>query len=305
MKGDYFMKLTQLEYFQTLAKILHYTKAAQVLHISQPSLSYAIASLEKELGVELFAKNGRNITLSPYGETFLEYINQALDILDQGVKAINSIQVATTGEVSIGYIYSLSTSIVPKIVENFKKNEDNAGIKFTYTQNLQKGLLEDLKTGKIDLALCADIDSSVVSVPIIEQELFLVVANGHPLANKKAVTFKSIANLPFILLHEDSALRKKLNLEFKKINVIPNIVAEAQECSATLQYVAHNSGVTIVPQVPGLDYLPVTKIKIKTPGFSRKIYLSWVNTHHPMPPVRKVRNYILEIFMKKETIPPM
>jgi Transcriptional regulator len=299
------MKLMQLEYFQTLAKILHYTKAAQVLHISQPSLSYAIASLEKELGVELFAKNCRNITLSPYGKTFLKYVNQALDSLDQGVKTIHSIQEATTGEVSIGYIYSLSTSIVPKIVEGFKKNEDNIGIQFTYTQNLQKRLLEDLNTGKIDLALCADTDPSIVSIPIIEQELFLVVANGHPLANKEYVTFKNIANLPFILLHEDSALRKKLNCEFQKINVIPNIVAEAQECSATLQYVAQNSGVTIVPLVPGLDYLPVTKIKIKTPGFSRKIYLSWVNTPTPTPPVHKVRNYILEMFMKKENIPPM
>jgi DNA-binding transcriptional LysR family regulator len=299
------MKLMQLEYFQTLAKILHYTKAAQTLHISQPSLSYAIASLEKELGVTLFTKNCRSITLSPYGATFLEYVNQALDSLDQGVKTIHSIKGATIGEVSIGYIYSLSTSLVPKIVEGFKENKDNSGIKFNYTQNLQKGLVEDLNTGKIDLALCADTDSSIVSVPIIEQELFLVVANGHPLANKKSVTFKNISHLPFILLHEDSALRKKLNREFKKINVVPNIVAEAQECSATLQYVVHNSGVTIVPQVPGLDYLPVTKIKIKTPGFSRKIYLSWVNTHAPMPTVRKVRNYILGMFMKQENIPPM
>ncbi len=215
------MKLMQLEYFQTLARILHYTKAAQALHISQPSLSYAIAMLEKELGVELFETKGRKTILSSYGATFLEYVNQALDSLDTGVKTLRSIQGATTGEVSIGYIYSLSTSLIPKIVEGFRKSEDNMEIKFNYTQNLQKALVEDLQIVNIDLALCADTDSAIISVPIIEQELFLVVANNHPLAKKKSVTFKNIANLPFILLHKDSALRKKLEREFKKINITP------------------------------------------------------------------------------------
>lgn len=53
------MTLLQLRYFKTLSQTLHYTRAAELLHISQPSLSYAISELEKELGVKLFLKERR------------------------------------------------------------------------------------------------------------------------------------------------------------------------------------------------------------------------------------------------------
>ncbi|MCD2436641.1 LysR family transcriptional regulator, partial [Acidaminococcus sp. NSJ-142] len=56
------MTLLQLLYFDTLARVLHYTRAAQELHISQPSLSYAINELEKELDVQLFVREKRHIT---------------------------------------------------------------------------------------------------------------------------------------------------------------------------------------------------------------------------------------------------
>ena len=62
------MTLLQLQYFQVLARVLHYTRAAEELHISQPSLSYSISELEKELGVKLFEKENRKISLSDYGD---------------------------------------------------------------------------------------------------------------------------------------------------------------------------------------------------------------------------------------------
>ena len=62
------MNLFYLRYFVTLAHVQHYTKAAEQLCITQPSLSHAITQMEKELGLPLFEKNGRNITLTKYGK---------------------------------------------------------------------------------------------------------------------------------------------------------------------------------------------------------------------------------------------
>ena len=70
------MNLYHLRYFVTLAHLEHYTKAADVLAIPQPSLSHAISSLEEELGVKLFEKNGRNVSLTKYGKSFLEDVEQ-------------------------------------------------------------------------------------------------------------------------------------------------------------------------------------------------------------------------------------
>ena len=80
------MNLNQLYYFSRLAQIEHYTKAAEQLNLSQPSLSHAIRSLEKELGTRLFEKQGRGVTLTKYGKLFCGYVDEALETLEQGVK---------------------------------------------------------------------------------------------------------------------------------------------------------------------------------------------------------------------------
>ena len=85
------MNLRQLHYFRTLAKIEHYTQAAAQLSITQPSLSHAITELEKELGVFLFEKQGRNIRLTKYGKIFLTYVDSALCELEKGEKKIKKL----------------------------------------------------------------------------------------------------------------------------------------------------------------------------------------------------------------------
>ena len=89
------MNLYHLRYFSTLAHIEHYTKAADILAITQPSLSYAISTLEEELGVKLFEKNGRNVTLTKYGKVFLKDVEEVLNRLDSSV---NSLKLAGKGE---------------------------------------------------------------------------------------------------------------------------------------------------------------------------------------------------------------
>ena len=80
------MNLNQLQYFVTLAHIEHYTRAAEKLTITQPSLSHAISSLEQELGTRLFERQGRNVVLTKYGRMFMQYAEEALAILDTGVR---------------------------------------------------------------------------------------------------------------------------------------------------------------------------------------------------------------------------
>ena len=76
------MNLSQLNYFKKLAEVLHYTRAAQELFITQPTLSGAISSLEKELGAPLFERNRRSVLLTPYGEVFYEHVCLALRAID-------------------------------------------------------------------------------------------------------------------------------------------------------------------------------------------------------------------------------
>ena len=78
------MNLSHLRYFVELAHVQHYTRTAERLCITQPSLSHAISQLEGELGVPLFEKNGRSISLTQYGEQFLACAQETLSIADVG-----------------------------------------------------------------------------------------------------------------------------------------------------------------------------------------------------------------------------
>ena len=73
------MTLSQLEYFYQAAKTQHFNRAADNLSISQPSLSRAISSLENELGIVLFERVGRNVTLTKAGQISLEHTEKILD----------------------------------------------------------------------------------------------------------------------------------------------------------------------------------------------------------------------------------
>jgi hypothetical protein len=99
------MTLQELRYFCVTAEVLHYTRAANLLYISQPSLSYAIGKLEKELGVPLFEKNGKKVSLTKYGKEFFPYAKRALSEVSNGIDHLQEMQQPTAGIINLGYIY--------------------------------------------------------------------------------------------------------------------------------------------------------------------------------------------------------
>ena len=138
------MNLYHLRYFSTLAHIEHYTKAADILAITQPSLSYAISTLEEELGVKLFEKNGRNVTLTKYGKVFLNDVEEVLNRLDSSV---NSLKLAGKGEgcIDVVFLRTLGIDFLPKIMRGFL--EENPAKKIDFNLYCDKVLTSDILNG--------------------------------------------------------------------------------------------------------------------------------------------------------------
>lgn len=288
------MTLQQLKYFRVLAEVQHFTKAAEILLIAQPSLSYSISELEKELNVPLFEKSGKKIMLNQYGKLFLNYVKEALDKLDEGRKELDIFVDPSRGVINLGYIYSLGSSLLAGILENFYKNSSNKGINFNFIQNSTKKIVNDLIEGKIDLVFCAHpLLDNIKSIPLFNQELFLIVYKDHWLANKKEVDLKDICNEPFIFVNKNSAVRSFIDNIFKDINVKPNIVFEAEECNAVTAFVSSKLGISIIPQIPALDESKMSVLKIKTPICQRTIYLSWIENRFMTPSVAKFKDYVV------------
>ena len=110
------MNLNQLIYFASLAQLQHVTRASEKLNIAQPSLSKAIANLEQELGVDLFEKQGRNVVLTRQGKLYLDYVEKALESLEEGRSALQRMQTELDQRIDIGFVSSLQARMMPQLL---------------------------------------------------------------------------------------------------------------------------------------------------------------------------------------------
>ena len=290
------MNLYHLRYFVTLAHLEHYTKAAEILTITQPSLSHAISSLEKELGVKLFEKDGRNIVLTKCGQTFLTDIEQSLDTLDSSVKRL---RLAGRGEgrIDIGMLRTLSDT-VPKYVKDFLDIHPSKNIQFYFhtSTNLTSDIIRDLKDRRYDIAFCSRMENepSIDFVPVDRQELVLIVPKGHPLADHDTIDLRETLPYPQICFSHHSGLRPVIDKLFEQCGGTPKADYFLEEEQAIAGLVSAGLGIAVVPRMSILHYMPVKMIEITEPAWERVIYMAILKNVYQTPVVQNLKAYIIE-----------
>lgn len=297
------MNLNYLRYFRVLAKLEHYTKAAEELSITQPSLSHAMSSLEKDLGTYLFERDGRNIKLTKYGKIYYEYVERALGELEEGEKRIKELIGIGTGSVELGYIFTLGPEFVPKLVNGFINEEGNSKVKFTFGQGTTSCLLKDLKSEKYDIVFSsiAKDEEEIEFVPIMEEELVVIVDKDHDLASKSSVDLAEISEYPFIAFGNKSGIRQIIDGLFEAVNVKPNIICEVEENNAIAGLVEVKYGISVVPKITALKYFNVKILPISNPKHKRYIYMATLKNKYQSPTMKMFKNYVEE-YCKKESV---
>ncbi|GKU83265.1 LysR family transcriptional regulator [Niallia sp. NCCP-28] len=289
------MNLRHLHYFRVLAKREHYTQAAEELSIAQPSLSHAISELEKELGTFLFEKQGRNIRLTKYGRFFLDYVNSGLEQLEIGEKKLKQILSPTEGQIDVAFIYTLGANFVPNLLKAFTSKKDYEKFSFNLHQSTTKNILTLLKDQKTDLAFCSYVENEpdIEFIPIVQEELVLVVSNDHALADFDTINLKDTQNYPFIFFSKSSGIRPFIEKMFKKIDIHPNIICEVEEDHAMAGLVSINYGIAIMPKLKALQHYNVKVISIAEPLVQRFIYIASLKNHYLSPATQSFRNFTI------------
>lgn len=290
------MNLYHLRYFVTLAHLEHYTKAAEILTITQPSLSHAISSLEKELGVKLFEKDGRNIVLTKCGQTFLTDIEQSLDTLDSSVRRLKLAGLGE-GRIDIGMLRTLSDT-VPKYVKNFLNIHPAKNIQFYFhtSTNLTPDIIRDLKDRRYDIAFCSRMDneSLIDFVPVDRQELVLIVPNGHPLEAYDTIDLRETLPYPQIIFSHHSGLRPIIDKLFEQCGGAPKAEYFLEEEQAIACLVSAGLGIAVVPRMTILYHMPVKMIKIVKPAWERIIYMATLKNVYQAPVVQNFKTHVIE-----------
>ncbi|MDR1709466.1 MAG: LysR family transcriptional regulator [Candidatus Accumulibacter sp.] len=291
------MTLQQLKYFSTMCEVLHYTKAANRLYISQPSLSYAISELEKELGVPLFERKGNRIYMTKYAAGFLPYVKRIFGTLDEATARLYEMLDASVGKINLGYIYSISFDYVPRMLEIFYADQNNSRITFEFTQGLHSALIEKLKSGAIDLMLSAKPDDdSIESAAVFSQDLFVIVPKGHRLAKKDEIGLADVKDEPLITLNRASHIRNHLAGCYEKIGAKPIVAREVAECIGMSALVRANLGIAITPLSPTFEGgdLKVLRFREKERrAMQRRIYLLWPRDDQLEPAVKRFRDFMI------------
>lgn len=289
------MNLNHLQYFRVLAKCEHYTQAANLLNITQPSLSHAISTLEKDIGCYLFEKQGRNIKLTKYGRIFYEYIEKGLKEIDMGERRLRDLTSQENGWIDLAFIYTLGSHYVPHLLQKFLAVQENRNIKFSLKQGNTTQILQGLKEEAYDIAFCSYVENQpdINFLPIAQEELVVIVSRNHPLALYDHVDLAQLAQETFVYYDSQSGIRPLIDSLFERIHVAPHIICEVEEDSAVAGLVAINYGIAVIPNIAILDSFPVKKLKITNPPHQRYIYLATVKNRYLPPAVHTFCNFIV------------
>lgn len=292
------MELTQLKYFQALAQHRNFTQTSEAIAVSQSALSRSIAKLEQELNVRLFDRHGKETELTEAGERFLFHVDRVireLEIAEQELKA----EAEHKGAVRVSFLHSLGDTYLPQLLRSFHAKYPKIAI--AMSQQNSAVLAEEIRDGKTDICLCSLLNEvDIAWMYLWSDELYVVVADDHPLAKKKSVNLQDIDGEPFITLKPAYSLRQQINQLLDLAESHPQVIFEGDEVHNLISLVAAHLGVSILPAVPFTEKMGVRYIPVSFPICRRSVGIAW-NTRRPLSPAAiRFQQFTISYFQKKE-----
>lgn len=252
--------------FDAFIKILEtgsFTKAAHELGYTQSAISQMVSSLEKELATKLIIRSRKGIELTPDGQEFLPYIRKLYNSYRELTEKSKELQGLQEGVIRIGTFSSVSSSWLPDLIKNFKKNYPM--VKFELLQGQYTSIAQLIKEGSVDFGFVipdAVDDLNVISIK--RDEMLAILPCNHKLSKMEWVTMKQLSNEPFILLDEGQ-LSVPLKY-FEKYKLQPNIQFRVYDDYTIMSMVEIGLGIAILPEYTlNKNTYTIVKKKINPP----------------------------------------
>lgn len=289
------MTLNQIEYFYAIARRENFRAAAEVLHVSQPSLSRSIATLEEELGVSLFQKEGRGIKLTKAGHLFYDYASQILHDCKDAVEKMEEIA-SGGGTIDLGYVFPLAGYFIPHHVREFLNLPGNENVKFTFYQNHTPNIVQKIHDGDLDLGFGGCVEKLDLDYfPVTTQEMVIAVPEDHPLAKCEDIPFKELENYPVIGYDKESWMGIQSRRLYQEFDVDASIIVECPDEYSILSLVRENFGIALIPRTDICD--DITGIAIRSIAdhkIAHQIMMFWMKDREHLPVIDRFIAYMKE-----------
>lgn len=243
------MELRQLEHFVTAAETGHFTRAAGQCHISQSALSTSIRSLERELGLPLFARTTRRVELTEAGRTLLEEARHTLAAATSARDAVLALRGLLRGSLAVGGIPTPVSLDQAGLLARFR--ERYPAVDICYIRDTSMALLPEVEASRLDVAFVSlpdQLPDHVQAIPLSTQPMMFVCRPDHPLAHREKVTLESLADEEFVGAPKGSVSHEALDRVFAEAGRERRVPFEVNEILAIMDFVAHGLGVSLVQE---------------------------------------------------------
>lgn len=269
------MNYNSLYYFKILGETEHFGKAAQLLHIEQPSLSQSIKRLEKDLGVQLFEKRGRNVFLTESGRVFHNKIRQAINLIDSAAVELQPKDPLET--IVISSVHSHPRSEFSKYVTEFLNQPSHQNIRISIHERHTPESFEALKNNLCSLIVCSrkSVQDDFEYIPVFKQKVILIVPENHPLAAFDQLDIQSALPYKFIYPARITGMWTIFERMFAEAGELPPVAMEAESVTFTASLVANNFGIALSPDAEHLNLYNVKKIQLTNEASNFYHYLAY------------------------------
>jgi LysR family hydrogen peroxide-inducible transcriptional activator len=273
------MTVNQLECFRAVARRRHFARAADSLGKTQPALTVHVQRLEADLGVTLFERTGKQVSMTPAGEILLPYAEKILaDTVEARVR-MAEVHGGTLGVVRVGVIPTIAAHFLPAVLKEFKSHFPNVTV-LLREESTTPRLTELLQSGEIDLSIALRPlrSSGLKPRTLFTEEFCLAVSSQHPLSEQASVPIARLKRETFILYKTPGHNTRELTLQYcRNAGFEPEVAFESEQAE-TIQYlVASSLGITLLPEMvlrhrTGQN---IAMVRIQSPTPRRTVVATW------------------------------
>jgi len=289
------MDFRQIEAFVYVVRFKSFSKAADAIYLTQPTVSSHISTLEKELGLKLIDRSGKEILPTSAGKVFYEYANNLINIRDNAVFTLNKFSKKIDGKVEIAASTVPAEYLLPKLMLGFRNLYNN--INFSVDQFDSNQVITELLEKKYELGMVGTVieNSKLEYHKLVEDKLVLAAPTNKKFSaiSSDVLSFKAIMDESFIYRESGSGTRLEFEKIFMKHGISPSsvkIAAQFNSIDAIKQAVSQGLGVSIMSYVSIEDYVKFGRIKafdIEGLDLTRAFYIV-THKKRPLSPVNSV-----------------
>lgn len=250
------MDIRHMRYFLAVAEELNFRQAAERLHISQPPLSMQIKAMEDEIGVALFERTQRSVSLTAAGEFLLPHMRDAVAKFEQTRELAKLAARGEAGRLKVGFTASVPMRpSFPATLRRFRERYPHVTQEIFHSSTETQ--IEMLKSGALDVGFLrlphhAEKDPDLATTNIWRDELRLYAAADSKWGeNIGPIAIEVLAGEPFVAFGARAGSFEHASFLCSRAGFLPRVTQHARDGAAILGFVAAGVGIAILPDIYG------------------------------------------------------